>query len=89
MKSLMRLSQTDLGFRPDHVLTFRLALPDESYPPERSLPFVEQLLARLKAHPEWRRRRSATARRWGDGATAPGPRSRSARRAAWQRRWSA
>jgi predicted permease len=51
MKSLMRLSQTNLGFRPDHVLTLRLALPSEAYPPERSLPFVEQLLARLKAHP--------------------------------------
>ena len=27
LKSLMRLGQTDLGFRPDHVLTFQLALP--------------------------------------------------------------
>src|SRR5262249_42275772 len=33
VKSLLRLSQTDLGFRPDHVLTFQLALPGESYPP--------------------------------------------------------
>jgi putative ABC transport system permease protein len=49
MKSLMRLSQTDLGFGSSHVLTLRLELPDESYPPERSLPFVDQFLARLKA----------------------------------------
>jgi hypothetical protein len=30
----MRLSQTDLGFRPDRLLTFRLQLPDQAYPPE-------------------------------------------------------
>ena len=39
VKSLMRLNQTDLGFRSEHVLTFQLALPDDSYPPERSLQF--------------------------------------------------
>jgi putative ABC transport system permease protein len=49
VKSLMRLGETNLGFRPDHVLTFRLALPGESYPPERTLPFVEQLLTKLEA----------------------------------------
>jgi putative ABC transport system permease protein len=49
LKSLMRLSQTDLGFRSDHLLTFRLELPGESYPPERSQSFVEQFLTQLKA----------------------------------------
>ena len=52
VKSLMRLRETDLGFRPDGVVTFRLALPDSSYPRERLVPFVEQFLARLKARPE-------------------------------------
>jgi predicted permease len=52
VKSLMRLSQTDLGFRPDRLLTFRLELPEQAYPPERRLPFAEELLARLKARPE-------------------------------------
>jgi len=52
LKSLMRLGQTELGFRPDRVLTFRLNLPDESYPPERSLPFVDQFLKRLQARSE-------------------------------------
>jgi putative ABC transport system permease protein len=52
LKSLLRLSQTDLGFRPDHVLTFQLALPNEAYPPERSLPFIEQLLTRLSTRPD-------------------------------------
>ena len=51
LKSLMRLGQTDLGFRPDHVLTFQLSLPDESYSPERSLSFIEQLLTKLRARP--------------------------------------
>src|SRR5262249_23761873 len=48
-KSPVRPSQTDLGFRSDHLLTFRLELPGESYPPERSQSFVEQFLAQLKA----------------------------------------
>jgi putative ABC transport system permease protein len=52
MKSLMRLGQTDLGFRADRLLTFRLQLPDQAYPPERRVPFVEQLLTRLKARSE-------------------------------------
>jgi predicted permease len=49
LKSLMRLSQTDLGFQSDHLLTFRLELPGESYPPERAQSFVEQFLNRLQA----------------------------------------
>jgi predicted permease len=52
MKSAMRLGQTDLGFRQDNLLTFRLALPGDSYPSERSLPFIEQLLAQLNARSE-------------------------------------
>jgi putative ABC transport system permease protein len=52
LKSLMRLGQTELGFRPERVLTFRLDLPDEAYPSERSLPFVDQFLKRLQARSE-------------------------------------
>jgi putative ABC transport system permease protein len=53
LKSMARLSATDLGFRPDRLVTFRLALPDTSYPtPERRLQFIEQLLAKLKARSE-------------------------------------
>ena len=52
VKSLMRLNQTDLGFSPEHVLTFQLALPGDSYPPERSLQFIEQLLTKLDARSE-------------------------------------
>lgn len=52
VKSLLRLGQTDLGFHPENLLTFQLALPNESYPPERSLPFVEELLTKLRARSE-------------------------------------
>ena len=52
IKSMMRLNQTDLGFRPDRLLTFRLALPDGQYPPERRPQFVEELLARFKQQPQ-------------------------------------
>jgi putative ABC transport system permease protein len=52
VKSLMRLGETELGFRPNQVLTFQIALPGESYPPERSVAFVEQLLAGLSARSE-------------------------------------
>jgi putative ABC transport system permease protein len=52
LKSTARLSATDLGFRPDRLLTFRVALTSEAYTPDRRTQFVEQLLARLKARPE-------------------------------------
>jgi putative ABC transport system permease protein len=52
LTSLMRLSRTDLGFHPDDVVTFQIALPDESYTPRRSLQFVEELLTKLQARSE-------------------------------------
>ena len=52
VKSLVQLSRIDLGFQADHLLTFRIDLPDESYPPERSLPFIEELLTKLSARSE-------------------------------------
>ena len=52
LKSLMRLNRTRPRVPSDHVLTFQVALPGDSYPPERSIPFIEQLLAKLKARPE-------------------------------------
>jgi putative ABC transport system permease protein len=50
--SVMRLNQTDLGFQAEEVLTFQVALPGESYPPDRMVPFIEQLLATLKSRSE-------------------------------------
>ncbi len=51
MQSLLRLQQVNLGFRPDHVLTFQLALPAAKYPPAPSWAFYQQLLQNLRAIP--------------------------------------
>jgi predicted permease len=52
LKSLERLGNIDLGFRPDRLVTFRLSLPDGQYAPPQRLQFIEQFLARLNARPE-------------------------------------
>jgi predicted permease len=47
-----RVRHVDPGFRPDHVLTFRLALPTPKYEKhERRLAFWDDLLTRLRAQP--------------------------------------
>jgi predicted permease len=51
-KTLMRLEQTDPGFVPTGVVSFRLTLPDGSYPPDRTGPFVIDLESRLRAIPQ-------------------------------------
>lgn len=48
LKSVARLQATELGFRPESVLTVRLALPSPKYTPQRGGQFFEQLLARLE-----------------------------------------
>ena len=52
LKSVARLQATELGFRPDSVLSVRLALPSPKYNPQRGGQFFEQLLARLDGQPE-------------------------------------
>ena len=52
LKSVARLQATELGFRPDSVLSVRLTLPSPKYNPQRGGQFFEQLLARLDAQPE-------------------------------------
>jgi putative ABC transport system permease protein len=47
LKSVARLQATELGFRPDSVLTVRFALPAPKYNPQRGGQFFEQLLSRL------------------------------------------
>jgi len=51
-RAFSQVSQTDPGFRPDHALTFRIALPDASYAdgPAR-LAFWERLLDQIRAVP--------------------------------------
>jgi putative ABC transport system permease protein len=55
VKSFLRLQQTELGFRPDNLLTLRVALPWRKYNDaqgsERQRQFFQQLLDRLAALP--------------------------------------
>jgi putative ABC transport system permease protein len=55
VKSFLRLRQTELGFKPDNLLTMRVALPWRKYNdaqgPERQKQFYKQLLERLAALP--------------------------------------
>jgi predicted permease len=57
VKSFLRLQQTELGFRPDNLLTLRIALPWRKYTtapePDRTpaKQFYQQLLERLAALP--------------------------------------
>jgi putative ABC transport system permease protein len=50
--TLARLLAVDPGFKPDHLLSLRLALLPAKYPePERQAAFFERLLARIEALP--------------------------------------
>jgi putative ABC transport system permease protein len=46
-----RLVDKDLGFRPDHLLTFAVSLPDSRYPVEAQVEFVGRLVERLRGVP--------------------------------------
>lgn len=50
-RSLMRLTGVDPGFRVDHILTARVALPEGYKTPEQIAGFYRQLFARLAAVP--------------------------------------
>ena len=52
LKSVVRLHQTDLGFHPRAVMTFRMALLRPRYEPERATRFFDQLVARVAARGE-------------------------------------
>jgi putative ABC transport system permease protein len=51
MQSLLRLQQVDLGFHPDHILTFQLSPPATKYPQAKAWAFYQELLQRLRAIP--------------------------------------
>lgn len=51
MRTLQRLTLVDTGFKPDHLLTMRLSLPDEQWNEPRRLAFYDDLLARVEALP--------------------------------------
>jgi len=50
-RSLMRLTGVDPGFRVEHVLTARVALPGSYSTPAQSAAFYQQLMARMAAKP--------------------------------------
>jgi len=53
LRSFARLTDVDPGFRADHVLAFRVALPDTSYPEDHHrTAFFDRLLERLDALPQ-------------------------------------
>jgi putative ABC transport system permease protein len=50
-RSLMRLTGVDPGFRVEHLLTARVALPESYKTPEQIVNFYRQLFARLSSEP--------------------------------------
>lgn len=52
IRSLAALGRIDLGFKPDHVLTLRVAVPQQRYDtPEKTVEFYRQLNERVRALP--------------------------------------
>jgi putative ABC transport system permease protein len=52
LRSLWALQRVDLGFAPDHVLTFRVSVPDTDYAkPEEVVVFYQRLRERMRAVP--------------------------------------
>ena len=51
-RSFYRLREIDPGFRPDRVLTFRLSLPQASYPEQQQTAnFYREMVRRLESLP--------------------------------------
>jgi putative ABC transport system permease protein len=51
MASFLRLEKSDLGLRPDHLLTFWFNLPEPQYNAAQEVAFYDRLLERLRALP--------------------------------------
>jgi putative ABC transport system permease protein len=51
MASFLHLQKSDLGFRPDHLLTFSFSLPEPPYTAPQEVAFYDQLLERMRALP--------------------------------------
>ena len=52
LRSFQKLITTNLGFRPENVLTMIISLPDKKYdPPERALQFNQSMLERVNSLP--------------------------------------
>ena len=51
MASFLRLETSDLGLKPDHLLTYWFSLPESEYKPAQQVAFYDQLLDRMRAIP--------------------------------------
>jgi putative ABC transport system permease protein len=51
MASFLNLERSDLGLKPDHVLTFWFSLPQPQYNAAQQVAFYDQLLERMRALP--------------------------------------
>jgi predicted permease len=52
VRSFIRLQQVDLGYQPDHVLTFEVEVPKKNYPePANVIQFHQRLQERLRGLP--------------------------------------
>jgi putative ABC transport system permease protein len=52
IRTFTHLTRIELGFRPEHVLTLRVSLPDKRYPsPDKVSDFYRDLLGRVSALP--------------------------------------
>jgi putative ABC transport system permease protein len=54
VRSFVRLQRVELGFAPDHLLTFGIDLPSRTYPPASAEAFWRRLDERLHALPDVR-----------------------------------
>jgi putative ABC transport system permease protein len=66
-ESLLRLQHVRLGFQPDRLLTFQLALPRATYPPEKGAAFYRSLLESLRATPGVRAAAASSGIPFGNG----------------------
>ena len=51
MASFLKLERSDLGLKPDHLLTFWFSLPESQYNPAQQVAFYDQLLQRMRSLP--------------------------------------
>ena len=71
-QSLLRLQHVDLGFQPERLLTFQLALPD-GYPADQRAGFYRNLLESLRAIPGVRAAAASSGIPFGNGAYTTTP----------------
>ncbi len=51
MASFLHLENSDLGLKPDHLLTFHFSLPDAQYTPPQQIALYDRMLERMRALP--------------------------------------